>query len=278
MLTLQYNTRFQSKPAIDINYYPGRHDRHSPVVGRRAHELKGLSARIKEAPILLELEQKIYQAEDSFRYRKLIPGNHLQYADALAKEIYSQSLDCYRAYGYNEDNVAQWASYLPEGSCVQCIDGSAAKWTQTSFEIRDLLHLAVFVVDPAYQLHFIDNDNKYFPGYLAAAHELRHVEEWDLFDRAADRTGCELLTTLQDIIYCDEIYKKIFEIDIQQEVGHDGKSFTLNDQVIHLGKLANFYRELSFDKGSLYNALVSDESLAFLNGRKIEPQIKRVKL
>ena len=68
---------------------------------------------------------------------------------------------------------------------------------------------------------------------------------------------------MKSIILLDEVYKIIHRVDLNEEVNYR-KSIPSNKRKIPLGIFANFYRTLERQHGSLGEAIVSTQSLSFL--------------
>lgn len=89
--------------------------------------------------------------------------------------------------------------------------------------------------------------------------------------------GVELLPSLQTLLIVDQIYKKIYGRKDTDEIDY-GKYFIIENTVLPVGKVANFYRNLAYEQGSLCQAVLSDESLQFISGKSasFDPMIEEL--
>jgi len=105
----------------------------------------------------------------------------------------------------------------------------------------------------------------YVPKSIVQIHEINHLRR-DLYNipinKKRDYILIEAISTLYDVIYMDEVFKRSLDIPIKSIV-----SYTILDtdkNILSLGDVANFYRKLEHEKGSLEKALLSEESDNFI--------------
>ncbi len=210
MLTLSYNAQQDpsyhlQKSMIQLNRNPGCHSNHSPIVGTRADELKGIRAKIKEAPVLAELEYQLHDAPDALQNFLLIPYIYRVAADNISKEIFDHYILRYQNEGINEANAVEW-HHTSEIYCGYANFSCNSKGCNLS---RWEAHAHVVVHREHHEFHQQEND-RYTSHYLLAIHELQHVEEWDPSETHRSHIGKELLTSLCSLILTDHVYKRIF--------------------------------------------------------------------
>ncbi len=234
----------------------GSHTRLSPVVGRRAAELQAVKQKMRATPILKELEKAIYKGE----LIHLVDPKKREAADRFAKGLFLPYISRYAEAGVTEENIVEW---LPEEdhklptSNKTFVYAVINEWNTWRVTIHVLGHHRV-------QCHV--KYGGYLPPYVVAYHEVMHAEETPKLvpESFQKEDGGELLTTIKTIILQDLVYKHTEGLSEEACVDY-GKFVTIRGKSIPLGKFANFYRRLEQEKGALYSALISDESIAFLS-------------
>lgn len=245
------------------NYLPplyngqaGKHLITSPVVGSRSDELKLISDYYS---IFEKFNYSIYYSND-MQLIRIIPINLKEKADMVSREIFEDYIEKYKDHGLTLENIVEWNS--KEG-CISRVEDK-----------RDWFVLACIapVDDPShYQEHqffSINNETYYLPIHLSAIHELMHVEETpkgiSSLERNKLRPIIEVLTVTKTIMLVDEVYKRVHDISISDEVDYCKDLYFFGNEGISQGRFANFYRGLEKKYGTLARALVSVESFIFM--------------
>jgi len=224
---------------------PGNYRASEGIFGSRRTEFMKIAIlgnRLKE---FAELDQKIHKKS----LHIVLPKEIQERADKISQEIYREHLKNYDIEDMNVSNSVGWL----KGPVMDC--------TKAYFDTvnRKGPDGAVAMVND----RDLMEDGKFRSRYVSAIHEITHVEQYSPDFDPKDERFHEIIPCLQDIIITDEIYKKAKDMDIEEELDY-GTSIKISDQEIQLGEMANFYRELESEKGTLGDALVSEESLAFL--------------
>lgn len=225
---------------------PGYHSIKSVVAGSRAAELNAVKAMIKSDTTLKKLETSLYREENV----ELIPKECREVADEVASEMFSRYIDKYRHCGLNEKNAIRWSPWdFRQGvTYVSDLENEWNTWHIQSIVAKNGLL----------------GKNRYFPPGIVAYHELMHIEETPLFaPEKYHQDGVELLTSLTTTMQLDEAFKKCKKLDLSTEVDYQ-KNLKIDDISIPIGKLANCYRILNKNFGSLVNAVLSSKSISFL--------------
>lgn len=234
--------------------FPGNHTIKSPVVGSRANELLAVKKAMKTEPILANLQEAIYK--DTFIF--IIPTTKKDEADKVARELFLDYISKYTPHGCTEQNIVDWCR-------------STSGVAHNRIHIYDLENKwntwGVHAIVEARNGEFNEAYGRYLPPHVAAYHEVMHVEEMPLKAREiiGEENGIELLTVIKTIILLDTVYKKIYGIDEASEVDYD-QFIDINGTKIKLGRFANFYREKEAELEKLYLALISPDSIKFLEG------------
>ncbi|KTC85617.1 MULTISPECIES: hypothetical protein [Legionella] len=231
---------------LNFTSEPGRHSKLSPVVGSRIPEIE-----------LIHLHREIFAD-----YQKIIlpkqklnvfPLSHRQEADRISKEIFAQYIEKYAIHGLTIENAVRWSKVGANKTRIHDLENQYNTW-----------NLEVLASPPGDRAHILDG--MYRPAYLVALWVLMSVEETNNGQREADDRYSpvdKVLAVTRTLILTDEVYKRTFAIPLDKEVDYDN-NFILFGKQIPQGRLANFYRQLESEYGSLAKALVSEESLAFL--------------
>ncbi|MEW6721799.1 MAG: hypothetical protein AB1324_00900 [Candidatus Micrarchaeota archaeon] len=82
----------------------------------------------------------------------------------------------------------------------------------------------------------------------------------------------ELMPTIMTIVLSDEVYKAVNRIPIGREVNY-GRRVQWDNHSVPLGRVANFYRSLIGQYGSIGAAVASPESLEFMRQGTIPPRM-----
>jgi hypothetical protein len=274
MTTLSYEFK-ESKPKepFRIASYVGCHGPESPVVGVCYHELESIYEGIRREPLLGQFENALYYEKNSSSFNRLIPVEKKKEADAISREIFLKKIEIYtnKNNEITEKTIVRWGNYYHEQSPgFTSIRGSLWKGDQQTGRYSIGWHIYV-AVEEENSPKFLDEDKKkYLPQYLTAYHEIQHVEDTPPRVTAEsnhakfNKHGTELKETLKTQILCDEVYKRVHDIGLYSEIDHDGKSISLNGNEIPLGKVLNFYRKLEESNGSLCEAILSPQSIEFL--------------
>lgn len=242
--------------SLNFQNEPGRHTIKSCVVGSRAEELLAVKKAMRVQSILAKLQEAIYK--DTFIY--LIPKEKKDEADEVARGLFLNYISKYSTHGCTEQNIVKWVRSGIPGCYSNKIMISDVENEWNTWFVDALVE----------ERHGSCNEkyDKYLPPHIVAYHELMHVEETPL--RAKESTqqqnGNELLTVIKTIILLDVVYKKIHDIDEAEEVDYS-KSIDVNGTIIKLGRFANFYRKKESELEKLYLALISPESIEFLEGK-----------
>lgn len=236
---------------------PGRHGLQSPLIGRRAHELEAVRASVRHHPQLAQFIENYYAPS----LIHLIPMEKRDEADIVARRLFLEYVEKYRYYGCTEENLAEWRD--TDNSTY-----SAISLSQTRINTEAEWHLQVTIErnDTVAWSHF----ERYLPPYVAAYHELMHVEECPAGvtrKRFKEATYVEALAALKTILLVDQIYKEVHGQPLTATIDYKQGVQILNEdgfRTMPLGELANFYRNLEGRYGKLYRALISRESIEYL--------------
>ncbi len=259
MNTIKTSSKLDS---FHIHCYPGCHGPHSPIIGASGEDLKRIYESIKKESILGQFENALYYKKNSSSFTYLIPLDQKQEADRISREIFLSYIDKYRIQNseLSEDTIVNW--HWETDSPGQCYLRE-----EISVKYRIGWHVEARV-RPIGNSAFIDEQNHYLPPHLVAYHEIQHVEDilplisrehFDVFYK----NGSELKESLKTLILCDQVYKDVNQLGLYSEVNH-GKFVLLNQNELPCGVVANFYRKLEERYLSLTDAILSSESIQFL--------------
>lgn len=270
--SVPYDSRWQKeamisslRESLNFHHLPGHHTVESPVVGTRAEELMTVKKAMRKYPVLASLQKSIYSIDNIY----LIPLDKKDEADEFARELFVKYISKYAHFGCTEQNIVEWvASGYPFAATnkthIYDIENEWNTWC---------LHV------------LIENRNgecnqkgdRYLPPHIVAYHEVMHVEEIPPLAKEAiqNENGIELLTTIKTFILLDTVYKKIHQYAENSEVDYGKEIQLINGKKIKLGAFANFYREQEKRLGKLYLALISPESIAFLDSMDTPKQGRR---
>lgn len=228
----------ESNPQSSLNYLcsPGSHTVKSAVVGSRGEERRAVGAKIIKEPVLAELEDSLFSFYNSY----VIPDECREIAGRIADETFSRYIDKYRHCGLNETNAVHRLNYSSR--------------TETLIYDRSTWHV----------FSTVGKDEAGF----GLTHQLMRLEEIAKLSRGRwwqRAEGDELLPSLNTLIQVDEAIKKCKDIELSTEV-----DYNLSFKSIPLGKVANFYRDLTARIGTVAGALLSPESISFLKARTLE--------
>ena len=234
------------EPLPPILLGPGMHLASSPVVGARRKEFSRLSYQTMQYPVLKELGFKIYDIQ----YRFIISARDRKKADFYSRDIFLDYIQKYKKAGITEHNIVRWVNNNRDRKDYCVVENTPT-----------MKYLDVSVGAG----HGMNNTEKgfYFPPHIVAYHEVMHAEEHKK-NFYLYTYGRETITTIKTIILLDEVHKKIKNIDLKEEIDYK-KTVCLSERQIPLGCFANFYRGLEAKHSSLGDAIVSEESLAFLS-------------
>ena len=115
---------------------------------------------------------------------------------------------------------------------------------------------------------FSKGSGYYYSGHLTTMHEIRHINQMQ-FGEENHKELQEVIPSLLTVIHSDQVYKEINDVPLDKLVDYD-KHYEVNGVKIEFGKMANFYRGLHEKYGSMSEALLSEESVEFLNQKKKE--------
>jgi hypothetical protein len=254
-------TYFQPKSAaFSIRCNPGCHGPKSPVIGTHADELKSIYERIDKEPILRQFENLLYYQENSYSFNFLIPCDQKNRADEISRGIFLKYIEDYTTQNVeiNEESIVDWCLFTQSpGQCLIQEEGNrnGLGWN-VQVKVRQK-------GNPIYE-----ENGSYLSPYLCALHEIQHVEDVPAFAPVSlwaqgKEKGSELKQTLKTLILSDEVYKQVNELGLFSHVDY-GKSILLKGRQVSIGTVANFYRKLEERHLSLCSALLSQQSIEFL--------------
>jgi len=245
---LQVESNFDKKP--------GRHTLNSDIVAARLEEMQLLKDKLIEHPELRDFESALYQPKNIY----LIPVDKKEQSEEIAERLFEGYIKKFEDMGATVNNVVAWVNTRMPGVAsnkmhIYDVENKWNTWT-----------LHAIVEDEG-----TVREDKYLPKYVAAYHELMHVEETPKGVPTSYQQGdmAEILTTIKTITLIDQIYKEIFSINFSDEVDYK-QEVDWGKGKIRLGWLANFYRNLEQKYNSVGRAVVSEESLKLIQGWVIE--------
>lgn len=230
---------------------PGLHTARSPVVGSRVDEFYLVINTVRANSWLDDFEEVLYKPE----LAHLIPADKKEQADEFAKTLFVDYIKKYEQFGFNIDNIFVWSDgYIPGFADNFNIFDEDSDFFPGEWGI------AAFVT----QLGIWDVGKFYTPEFIVAYHEIMHIEETPKNVKNINHLHTELMTRIKTVMLEDEVYKKVHNIGLDEEVNY-GKVVSSLGRSISLGKLANFYRNLEAAHGKIGYAIASRESLDFLS-------------
>ncbi|CZG25507.1 TPA: hypothetical protein I8Y89_003053 [Legionella pneumophila] len=234
--------------------FHGKYSKSSPVVGARVKELELIYTH-KE--IFANYQKVVYDQQKL----NVIPLAFKEKADEISKEIYAAYIKKYSDHGLTIENSVDWNNVGFTRTYLSDLENEWNTW-----------FVDPLVATPNDKSHI--EGQMYRPAYICALHELMHVEEMtpgiSKGQYARFESVVEVLTVTKTIILMDEVYKKTLNLPMDIEVDYEN-SFKLFGKTIKQGEFANFYRTLEAKYPSLAEALVSKQSLTFLNQTNVEP-------
>lgn len=241
----------------------GRHSRLSPVPGAKAAELDRLLALAPAHPALRRFAAAIYSRPELFH---LIAAADAEAADRLALESFLRHLAPYAAAGVTQDNAVDsrrtgMPGYASNKTWIHDVENEWNTW-----------NVQVVVEEGGSVLK-----DRYLPQHLIAQHEIMHVEATAKGAPSPDRDDeeeeifrkpeilLELAPALLTLVKADEFAKRVAGAPLERPFDH-GMSVTWEGRVEPLGEVADFYRGLMERYGGMPEAVVSRESLRFIDG------------
>jgi len=117
-------------------------------------------------------------------------------------------------------------------------------------------------------LVFDHNGKEYYISpYIAGIHELMHVERSKVLmkkPKQPDTRYTETATVINQIIYQDQVYKEIHNIPLDKIVKYPKKLPSDKLGGISVGELANVFRKLKKEYGTIEKALMSEKGKKFV--------------
>ncbi len=250
----------------DINS-GGIHQWDSAIVGLSALDHNEYKLFAQNNPAFLRFGNALYfdnpqlpgfastEVDDGRSTFKMIPVSMAVDANRLSSQLYldyctEHDLDPQAAIDWGHDTAWPGITLIHEANLYQ-------PWS------------AEIIVDIGGMV-ITHGDEQYFnPSYLVALHELDHAER--IFvgtkDEALseiDIATHEIAPVLEGIINRDAVYKEIEGIPLDEIVEYPELLPTGAGEGINLGLVANTFRELRDQYGSIEAALMSDEGMAFV--------------
>jgi len=119
-------------------------------------------------------------------------------------------------------------------------------------------------------MKFVNQENGkayYIPPYITALHETGHVQRYKMFQKRGESppNGInEIAQVITAVINMDHVYKKINNLALDMTVEYPKNLPSDKKDGIHLGLLANTFRELLKKHGTIEAALMSKEGQTFV--------------
>ncbi len=253
---LQWSPEWQAE-------HPGRHLADSPIVGSRAHEYAQVQKAFNGN---LQVEDFLNQF-NTLELLAIIPVEHGEAAQTIAVQKVEDHLKPYKQKGITAETVAEkrrWSTlprfdngvwrcpteFLPRYGIVIC-DVPEAEW-----------YLHTVVANSPY----VDSTReRVAPEGVFLDHEISHLELWgkENTDEANLTILAELIPVVETNLLIDELYKKVMGLPLDEEVTY-GKVIIWGERSADTGEIAHTYRGLVQQYGSVADAVVSPESVAFL--------------
>lgn len=215
------------KDKVSLNTTPGRFDEKSPFVGEYAPFHKQLMEENLAAWSIFS--NAIYKPEVTFY---LIPQEDRQKADLLGDKMLRDEL---KKYGTSPEEVFSKPTDCFR-SVTNCCDIDN-EWNNWELQITLDTQLSQ------------NTGEQYAPLGVIALHELGHVRQCmpgvskKEFDSQQTKTFAEIAPTVDLIVRQDEIYKKIHDIPLEQEVKYPN-SVTISGKSHSIGQIANQFRQI----------------------------------
>ncbi len=254
-LTASLVILLQSLPSIQSAHaeaiQPGYYSLDSAVLGSRSNELNEMVA-------LAEEHRDVGRFDDALReqwrkYAFIIPLERAQEAEDIARSILEKHLDQYKKEGITIDSVVQRDPHFDNPGRFQVYEASAqSPWYATVLVRKGGNY----------------RGNGYLPESVAVLHEYQHAQEVvpgrpKFSSSPSGNKGMELMTSLTTLITLDHIYKQLHQKNDREEVDH-GASLQWGKFEVPIGMIANFYRDLQKEYGSLAKAIASPASIEFI--------------
>lgn len=251
---------------------PGIHGRYSPVPDSDFKSLQSIYSS-KYSPLLEVFERQLYHDVD---YRFFIHKDDLARANEAAAPYLEAEVFPYASQGCTPSNIVKltrnkdvmrekeiayvidpsfpnpWEFNKKPSNCVNCVtldEKEEANFCYSSMLARTSTRCSM-------------SGDYCSPTPLTVIHEFNHVKQSGLKFRG--KLG-EILTALQQHILSDAVFKEIKEIVESQEVDY-GRTIYVKGKAFPAGELANRYRTLQREYGSLSAALTSPKSIEYLSG------------
>jgi hypothetical protein len=210
-------------------------------------------------PQLLSFATALYQPQ----FVHLIPAAQAKQAEAISLTIFRRYLARYPGSGLNENNSVMWNGTDMTRTYIADTENENNTWNVQPL-VYDRTHM---------------RQGKCLPRFIAAAHEVMHVEEtprgarddWDRMPPNLEITS-ELMPTIMTIVMADEAFKHVNRVPLTREVNYF-QSVQWDNHSVPLGRIANFYRSLIDRYGSIGAAVASPESLEFMRQGAIPPRM-----
>lgn len=239
--------------ALNYPYEPGRHTLRSPVVGTRFDEYEAVRVAMRETPALERFIDALYRPE----HTHFIPFELKHEAEAYAQQRFQQYL-------------GKYAKTAPDLTIHNAVEIGRTFWLGKT-DVYDTenawntwcLHARVAAEPEA-------RNGLYLPMWVTAYHEFMHIEEClegisaAEFNRRAKHPSSEALTALTTLMLEDEVYKHVKAIPLDQEVTYRRFLTSPTGRTVDCGHIAHFYRQLGKQHMNLAAALMSRESLQFI--------------
>ena len=224
-LSLKKLVKYKDKISLDTT--PGRFDEKSPFVGEYATFHRQLTK--ENLPAWSTFSDAIYKPEVTFY---MIPQKDRQKADLLGDKMLQDEL---KKYGTTPERTFSKPTDDWRNVTTCCdIDN---EWNNWNLQISLDTGLSK------------ETGEKYAPLGVIALHELGHVRQYmpggskQEFESRRTKTFAEIAPTIDLIVRQDEIYKKIHNIPLEQEVKYP-KSVTIAGKSHSIGQIANHFRQI----------------------------------
>ncbi len=262
-----------------MTHIPGVHTLHnSPVYGNRYWEIE----KIMESSFFLLLKNFTHNFYTNNNYRNLIKKEDIMKCQPFAYKEFENYISKYAFFNWNAENLFYVCSDN-NGIGEYLINGTSFAVTRVSrqdvcfgdfcglsplINIHELMHLE----EAAGHLIMLEGLN------IIDSWRALEVESWGILGiwlniaKGAQSQKYskllaigELFTTLKGHILTDKVFKECHGYDLDTEIDYK-KELVMGERKLPAGQLANVYRKLEKIHGSLSAALLSDESIAYLQG------------
>lgn len=242
----------------------GRHDENSPVLGVKAELFDQYSKFTEKNGALIRFGNALYfgnaacPAENSESHYPPALFKMISFAQRdMATKLANDKMNSYlKTYGLKPGQAYSESSFRAGVTMIADIDNPWNDWNAQAY------------VDPA-GINVADKSEYFVPASLVAIHELGHVERTmpgspDV-GMVPTHESCkgEIGPTLEMLVSSDEIHKEINGIKIEAEASYSA-SVPTSTGSLSLGQIANTFRPLIKKHGSVEQALMSKEGLAFV--------------